>query len=455
MEKFDVVIIGAGPGGYAAALRAASNGSSVALIEKDKLGGACLNRGCIPAKSWIAAAETVEHAKLLHELAVNPFEYELDYAKVVARHRKIVAQFGKSLGALLKKSGVKLYDGEGRFTSPNQINVAGPDGVVELTFDNAIIATGSRSVRLFDVDSPHIITSESLFTLNSLPKSLLIVGAGAIGCELAGFMVRMGVGVTMVEMMPGILPMEDHDISATMEREFKKLKVKIIKGARITAFDPAAKDISATLDNGDTITADKMLVSVGREYATDGLGLESAGVEVNGKGAIMTDENMKTSVSGIYAVGDVAGRNMLAYTAYREGAFAADRCAGRKDVELEETAVPSVVFTIPEIGSVGLTEEKAPDNARVGIFMFRGLARAHATGEITGFVKIIADHDSDRLLGAHIIGPRATDMIHILSIALSTGMTARQVGSLLFAHPTFAEAIVEAVHDIHGESLHK
>lgn len=454
MSSYDVAVLGGGPGGYAAALRAAYHGLSVALIEKGEIGGACLNRGCVPAKIWISAAETVDHARLMASLAAEPFEYSVDFPKMAARQRKIVAQFRKSLATMIEKRGIDVIEGEGRFIAADKIAVSGATGESEVSFKNAIIATGTAPASFFEGDPEVMLTNSSIFDLEKLPESILIIGAGPIGCEIAGVMARLGSEVTMVEMMPRVLPREDGEVSALLARELKKLKVRVMTGVKIDCFQTENGRAIATLLDGEVIEAEKALVSIGRTFPTGPLGLGNAGVKTADNGAIETDNNMRTSAPGIYAVGDVAGKNLLAYTAYREGALAADQCAGVA-VEADEPVIPTAIFTMPEVGSVGVTQEEAPEDARVGTFMFRALARAHASGEISGFVKIIADADSDRLLGAHIVGPRATDMIHICSAALSAGMTARRLGAMLFAHPTFAEAIVEAAHDVHGQSIHK
>lgn len=451
MERFDVLVIGAGPGGYSTALRAAGHGLSVAIVEKGEIGGACLNRGCVPAKAWISAAETVDMAAHMATLAREPFTYAPDFKKAVEKQRGIVAQFCKSLTALLEKRGVKLIRGSARFTSPSTAVV---DGGREIAFANAVIATGTQPSPLFGAGPDPILDSSSIFQMETLASSIIIVGAGAIGCEFASALSRFGVRVTILELLPRILPVEDAEISSTLAREFKKRKIAVDTGVRIVKLERAGDGVTATLEDGRTFTADKALVSTGRRFPTESLGLDNAGVKTGPRGEVVTDGLMRTSAPNVFAVGDVAGKYLLAYTAYAEGRHVADVIAGKTDKELCMT-VPSAVFTIPEIGSVGVTEEKAPAGFKKGIFHFRSLARAHAAGEIAGFVKVIADGTTDKLLGVHIIGPRATDMIHTASVAISAGMTTRDFGQLLFCHPTFAEAMVEAVHDVHGESLHK
>ncbi len=454
MQKFDVAILGAGPGGYSTALAVASEGLSVALIEKGEVGGTCLNRGCVPAKAWISVAETVDHAKHMATLASKPFEYSVDFAKMLAKQKAIVGNFQKGLEASLTKKGVVLFKGEGAFQSSDEITVFCGDKTKSVKFENAVIATGTSPVKLFDLPESLVLDNTSIFNLDSAPESMIIVGAGAIGCEFASLFSRLGTAVTLVELEPKILPMEDSEISRALEREFKKAKIKILKGVGLKSLVQAENGVKAVFADGSALSAKKVLVSVGRRFDTDKLGLDKACVAVNEKGAIVTDGMMRTSAPNIYATGDVAGKYMLAYTAYKEGEFVARVIAG-KNVSLGDMIVPNAIFTIPEIGSVGVTEENAPDGANIGSFLFRGLARSHATGEIAGFVKVIADAKTDKVLGVHMIGARSTDLIHIGAVAMAQGMTAKGLGNLLFAHPTFAEGLLEAVRDVHGEALHK
>lgn len=454
MQKFDVAILGAGPGGYSTALAVVSEGLSVALIEKEEVGGTCLNRGCVPAKAWISVAETIDHAKHMATLASKPFEYSVDFSKMLAKQKAIVGNFQKGLIASLTKKGVTIFKGAGTFASSNEIVVSGAGEPVSVKFKNAVIATGTSPARLFDLPESLVLDNTSIFNLESAPESMLIVGAGAIGCEFASLFSRLGTAVTLVELEPRILPMEDSEISKALEREFKKAKIKVLKGVGLSSLVQFENGVKAMFADGSALTAEKALVSVGRRFDTDKLGLDKASVAVNKKGAVVTDEMMRTSAPNIYATGDVAGKHMLAYTAYKEGEFVARVIAG-KNVSLGEMLVPNAIFTIPEIGSVGITEENAPDGASTGTFLFRGLVRSHATGEIAGFVKVIADGKTDKILGVHMIGARSTDLIHIGAVAMAQGMTAKGLGNLLFAHPTFAEGLLEAVRDVHGEALHK
>ncbi|MBF0171463.1 MAG: dihydrolipoyl dehydrogenase [Nitrospinae bacterium] len=448
----DLAVIGAGPGGYATALRGAAHGLRVVLVERGPVGGACLNRGCIPTKAWVAAAETVDHVPHMASFARAPFDYAVDFGKVSDRQRKIVAQFVGSLEKLLEKRGARVVRGSARFASPTRIVV---DSGATVDFRHAVVATGTAPVRLFDLPGDLLWDSDTIFSAESLPPSMLVIGAGYIGCEFAGALARFGVKTTLIESLPRILPMADEEVSSTMGREFKKQKIGMKTGVKIAALTPGGEGVVATFENGDSLTAGGALVSVGRRPVTGGLGLDAAGVAVDGRGFVVVNGAMTTTVPHIHAVGDLAGRGALAYTAYREGAYVADRIAGKRTDELADTPVPNAVFTIPEVGSVGITEAEAPVGAKVGRFMTRGLARAHTTGELAGFVKVIAHPDTDAILGVHMVGARATDLIHIASVAMAAGLTARRLGDLLFAHPAFAEGLLEAVHDVHGLALHQ
>ncbi|HEB71077.1 MAG TPA: NAD(P)/FAD-dependent oxidoreductase, partial [Nitrospirae bacterium] len=396
MSEFDLAVLGGGPGGYSAAFRAVSSGLKVALIEKGELGGTCLNRGCVPTKTWVAVAETVDHAKLMSSLSKEPFEYSVDYKKMRARQIKIVFNFRKSLEALLRKRGVEIFEGKGKFVTPNRISVNTGSGTDEIKFKHAVIATGAAPLSPFDLDSHLVLTSASVFELESLPESIIIIGGGSIGCEIACVLSRLGVRVTMVASRARVLPREDEDVSSQIAREMKKQKIKLVTGTRIESLSIKNGEVEARVADGKTYSAEKVLVSIGRVYNTSSIGLKEAGVDIGPKGEILTDDFMRTSADHIYAVGDVAGKNMLAYTAYKEGALAAYLCAGNQ-IEPAKMIIPTAIFTIPEIGSVGVTSKEAPDSAKTGLFNFRSLARAHSTDETAGFVKVIADGQSDRI----------------------------------------------------------
>ncbi len=453
MSLYDFVVLGGGPAGYSAALRVADSGKRVLLVERESVGGVCLNRGCVPAKSWIASAEAVDHAKWLVTLDKGELTFDIDFAKVINKQKNLVESFRKNLSGLLAKRGVEVAKGDGSFISDNTVSISGEDGARKVSFANALIATGTSPMALFDLPSPYLYDSSGIMEIDRPPESILIIGGGYVGCEFAGALKRFGSQVTVLEIMDRLLPMEDREISSTLAREFKKQGIKIVTGSRIETLERDGDGVVAVTDKGKRLTAQCALVSAGRRFNTGSLNLHDAGVETGDKGEVITDDKMRTTQPNIFAAGDVAGKNMLAYTAYKEGAFVADIVTG-KSATLDLAHVPRVVFTIPEIGAVGVTSDNAPDNAITGVFHFRSLARAHSTGEISGFAKVIADGETKKLLGVHIIGAGATDMIHTAMVAIASGMTVEKFADLPFAHPTFAEAMMEAAQNASGLSIH-
>lgn len=460
IKKYDIAVIGAGPGGYTAAIRAALKGARVAVIEEDTVGGVCLNRGCIPSKSLIAGANLYRKIKQADtfgiHLSVPP---TIDWPAMQARKDKIVAGLVAGIKNLFKEYGVEHYHGFGYLTSPKGIHVELDDDTeIDLEAENIIIATGSRpaNIAAFPLDGINVLSSDHLLRMGQLPSSLLIIGAGVIGCEWAFMLAQLEIEVEMVEMMPGALPMEDATVSALIARELKKLKVKLhtdVKVEKLTLL-PNGK-LGAILSDDQRLEAEKVLVSIGRAFNTTELGLEKIGIAMNGNGSIKVDDYMQTSVKNIYAIGDVAGRRLLAYTAVAEGEVAIDSCLGEKR-KIDYKSVPSVIFTQPEVGSVGLTEEAAKERGEIltGAFPMRVLGKAHAEGEIVGEVKVIGDKNTDRLLGVHMVGLHATDIIHTAALAIDRGLTVAELGHLTFAHPVASEAIMEACHNLHKMSVH-
>lgn len=454
-----MVIIGGGPGGYTAGIRAALKGARVAVVEVDKLGGVCLNRGCIPSKALIASAQQYRQMKESATFGINlasPPVY--DWLAMRARKDKIVGTLVNGIGQLFKSHGVDYFPGYGRIAGENMVVVTGDDEQeTSLKADNIIIATGSRSANIpaFPVDGKRILNSDHLLELGNLPKSILIVGAGVIGCEWACMLSLLDVEVTVVEMLDHALPMEDTDVSKLMERELKKLKVQLYTKTKVESARPGGEGLQARLSNGKSIDCHQMLVAVGRAFNTENLGLDEAGVELNGNGSIKTGADMRTNVKNIFAIGDVRGQVLLAYTAVHDGTVAVDNALGEK-AERDYLGVPSVIFTHPEVASVGMREAEAAEKHEIAIgrFPLRALGKAHAENEIAGEVKVIADKKTDRLLGVHVVGVHATEIIHTAALAVRQGLTAKQLGSLIFGHPVISESIMEAAHDLHGMSVH-
>ncbi len=434
-------------------------GATVAVVEVDKLGGVCLNRGCIPSKTLIASADQyqkMKHADLFGiKLAVPPV---YDWPAMRARKDKVVGMLVGGIGQLFKSHGVTHFNAHGRITGPNQVTAIDEDGnETKIKADNIIIATGSRSrnIPTFPVDGDRILNSTHLLEVDHLPKSLLIIGAGVIGCEWACMASMLDVEVTVVEMLEQVLPLEDADTGKLLERELKKMKVDVHTGTRVDSISPGEHGVRAKLSNGKEVEAHQVLVAVGRAYNTEDLGLEEVGVELKKDGSIKTGDDMRTNVKSVFAIGDVRGEILLAYTAVHDGSVAVDNALGGK-VKKNYLGVPSVIFTHPEVASVGLTEKKAAENAdlAIGRFPLRVLGKAHAENEIAGEIKVIADKKTDKLLGVHAVGVHATEIIHTAALAINRELTALQLGSLIFGHPVISEALMEAAHDVHGMSVH-
>ena len=469
MAPLRLVIIGAGPGGYVAALRAARHGASVTLVERDLVGGTCLNRGCIPTKALLASAEALAKARAGEEFG---FEIEggvrPDFARMMARKERVVEQIRGNVEVLLKNAKVKVTRGIGRVApgdgpAPYKVLVESEDGTVAVEADKVIVATGSEPAELpmFDFTHPAILTSTSALELEKLPESLLIVGAGVIGCEFASFFAELGCRITMVEMMPQMLPTEDKRLAKQFQGVYRKKGIQVLLKTKVESIAQYADDhVVAKLSDGSEITAEKVLVSVGRRPNSADLGLESVGVQLDARGYVTVNEYLETTAPGIYAIGDVNGGIMLAHVASYEAFVAVDNClAASPDVRRQRDlrSTPSATYSHPEVASVGLSEELAAEKGYqpvTGTYRFPALGKAIAMGEDVGYVQIVADKDSDVILGASMMGPHVTDIVHEIAVAVQNGLTVAQLGDTIHAHPTIAEAVMEAAHDVHGESVH-
>lgn len=455
-----IVILGGGPAGYVSALKAAQLGAEVTVVEDTEVGGTCLNRGCIPTKTLIASAEVLNKVRSSAEYglelngSVSP-----NIQKIIDRKNKVVSIQVKGIRSLFKSWGVNLIEGKGILLSPEKLEVEKKDGTREIiSADRIIIATGSRPAQIptFPFDGERILSSDDALNIREIPKSLLIVGAGVIGCEFACIFSEFGTEITIVEMLPRAVSTEDVEVSELLERELKKKKIKLITGVSVNRVEGAKDGMHAYLSDGKEIVTEKILVSIGRALNSENIGLEAVGVHKGPRGEIVVNERMETNISGIYAAGDVTGGILLAHVASREGIVAAvNACGG--DAKMDYSVVPAAIFTSPEIASVGLREQQASEkglNIKTGHFQFRGLGKAHAMGEISGFVKIIASAKDDRVLGAHIIGPHASDLIHEIAVAMSAGLKVKDIADTIHAHPTLAEGIMEASEDVNGEAIH-
>ncbi|MEG0680034.1 MAG: dihydrolipoyl dehydrogenase [Eubacterium sp.] len=455
-----ITVIGAGPGGYEAAIMAAKLGAEVTVIEKSEVGGTCLNRGCIPTKAFLASSdvlETVENAKEFGIMIDG--KVTVDYSAVLARKNKVKDSLVKGIHFLFDENKVQLIKGTGKLINKNSVEVTKEDGTIEtVESDKIILATGSVPVSpgMFKYDGKKVITSDEVLDLTEAPASIIIVGGGVIGCEIGQFLSRMGSKVTIVEALDQILPNEDSDVSKQLLRQFKKDKIKVHTGVGVAEVEVKDDGVKASLANGKSVEAEIMLVAIGRRSFADNLGAQDAGVVVDERGRITVNDKLETSVPGIYAIGDIVATPQLAHVASKEGIAAVENAMGA-DKHVSYKAVPRCVYTEPEVAGVGLTEkdcEKQGIAYKLGTFDFRGLGKAQAIGKIQGFVKIIVDKD-DVIIGSAIVGPHATDLLAELSLAVHTGLTAEQVGDVIHPHPSLSEALMEALHDVHGKSVHK
>ncbi len=459
-----ITVIGAGPGGYEAAIYAAKKGAEVVLVEKDKVGGTCLNRGCIPTKAFLASYDVLETVENADDFGIKlTGEPSIDYPAILARKNKVMDSLVKGIQFLCKKNNVTVINGKGALKDAHTVEVTKEDGSVEtFSTDYVILATGSVPVcpGVFKVDRKRVITSDEVLDFSEAPKSMILVGGGVIGSEIGQFLAKMGTQMTVVEALPRLMATMDEDVSKQLARQFKKDKIKVICGDGITEVNPTENDVTVTLSSGTQLTADYVLVAVGRAPYTDGLNLEAAGVQMGERGRVAVNEYLQTSAENIYAIGDIIASAQLAHVASKEGLIAVDNIFGAKKAATYH-AVPGCVFTNPEIASVGTLEwqlqkegKEAGKDYKTGSFDFKALGKAQASGHIAGFVKVITDMN-DVLIGAEIVGARASDMLQVLTTAVQLKLTTEQVAESIFPHPTMCEAIVEALHDVHGMSIHK
>ena len=458
MEKFDVCVIGAGPGGYVAAIKAGQKGLKTALIEKSNFGGTCLNIGCIPTKTLIASAEVLHSARHAADFGVEiTGEIKPNWTKMLKRKDDVLEKLRGGIAGLLKAAGVTVFKGSASFMNRQSVMVAGGDDAgTTIQAKNFIIAVGSTSlVPGFIPQSPRVITSTELLSIPKVPKSLLVLGGGVIGCEFACLFAEMGTEVTIVEMLPSILPPIDREVGKTLAKIMESKGIKIMTGAPLGDIKATAKGVTGMV-GGTKVSAEYLLVSIGRKSVAGELNLGAAGVQTDERGWIPVNEYAQSNVPNIYAIGDVTGKGMLAHWASAQAAAAVDTIAGERTALLADQ-VPGAIFTTPEIGSLGANEEQLKEKGiayKVGKFPFAALGKAMAINETEGFVKILADAETDAVLGVHIIGPHATDLIAEAGPVMKLECTARELGKAIHAHPTIGEAIMEAAHAVHGESAH-
>ncbi len=458
--KVDLAVLGGGPGGYVASIRASKMGLKTAVIERDYLGGVCMNCGCIPTKTLYHVAFILNEIKKAKDFGIDVSEPKLDFKKTMARKDQIIEMQRKGLQSHFKKNNIELIKGSGRIIARDRVAVRTLDSQeIEVEAKNIIIATGSSAanVKPFDLSEKGVVDNAGILSIEEIPKSLLIIGGGVIGSEFANIFSSLGTKVTIIELLPRILSTEDEDVSKVIYNVFRKKGIEIFTDTVIEKVEKSGDDFICTTSGGNKITADKVLISVGRRPNSSDIGIEKAGVEVDQKGYIKVDSHLRTNIDGIYAVGDVIGGLQLAHVASEEGKIAAENIAG-KNKEMDYSVVPWAVFTSPEIGTVGINEAQArKKNIKVctGIFPFSSSGKAYISGETEGFIKVVTDSETGEILGAQMVGPRATELVHEIAVAMKGEILVDDLVSTIHAHPTFSESVLEAAEDCFGIATHK
>jgi len=469
VKKAEVVVLGGGPGGYTAAIRAGALGKKVLVIERDRVGGTCLNRGCIPTKALLSATEILEEMERMSNVGIHFDGMRLDVQELHRFKQKTVDKLVKGVEYLFKGNGVEKLGGSGKFVAPKRLQVETPGGIVEVEGENVIIATGSEVAPLpsLPTDGKSILNSDQILEMTEVPKSLLVIGAGPVGLEFAVIFHRLGSAITVVEMMPQVLPGCDRDLASALHRSLKKRKMEIFLSTMVQSYAvteggikvqiaKVGEDFKPIEGTEETLQVEKILVATGRRPTTRNIGLDRAGVEVSPKGFIPVKPNRETNVPGVYAIGDITGPPLLAHKAMKEGIVAAEAIAGLPSI-FDVRSIPGVVYTEPEVAWAGLTEEEAHQQGyevAIGTFPFAASGRALSMNKTEGMVKLIGEAKTDRLLGIHIIGPGASEFMGEASLALEMGATVRDIGFAIHPHPTLSEAIMEAAERLHKKAIH-
>ena len=462
MFDFDLAVLGGGPGGYVAAIRAAQLGKKVCIIEKDKLGGVCLNWGCIPTKALLKNAEVYQTVKKAEMYGIDIKEVSIDFKKNVDRSRSVAKQLSKGIEFLMKKNSITHFSGLGKLESKNYINIIQKSRSKQISAKNIIIATGAKpkTFESVNIDGKYIIGSKEALNLIEVPKKIIIVGSGAIGCEFAFYFNSFGADVEIIEMQKRILPMEDSEISAALKDNFTSLGIKIHNNSKVESIDKLKTKIKVNVvtENGSLqIDGNIALLAIGVEGNINNIGLKDVGV-ISENGSISINDYCQTNISNIYAIGDVAGPPWLAHKASAQGHMVADLICGKSVHKVDYFNIPNCTYCQPQVASLGLTESKAKDlgrNIKVGRFFFRASGKAMAVGNTFGFVKLIFDDRYGELIGAHIIGDGATEMIAELNIAKALESTWEDLAMTMHAHPTLSEAVMEAAMDAFGSAIHQ
>ncbi len=463
LKKYDLVVLGGGPGGYVAAIRAAQLGMKVGCVERDKLGGICLNWGCIPSKALLKSAEVMWNFKESKEYGISYDNLKVDFKKVIKRSRDAANRLSNGVEYLFKKNKIEKVSGFGKFISNNKISVLDAYGkeTAQVEAKNIIISTGARPRELpgIKIDRKRVITSTEAMILEEIPKEMIIIGAGAIGAEFAYFYNTFGTKITLIEMMPNILPVEDAEVTAQLEREFKKQGIEIMTDTKVDSAATVGSGVQVKVTNkkgSQTLKADIALVAIGIQGNSDGIGLEQIGVQVEKSWVKVDKTNYKTNAAGVYAIGDVIGAPWLAHVASAEGIRCVEGIAGTETEALDYNSIPGCTYCQPQVASIGFTEAKAKElgyETKIGRFPFTANGKAIATNEAVGFVKLIFDAKYGELLGAHIIGHGATELIAELGVAKKLETTPQEIIRTVHAHPTLSESVMEAAEDALGHAI--
>lgn len=461
--KYDIIVIGSGPGGYVAAVRAAQAGKRTAIVEREALGGVCLNWGCIPTKALLKSASVYHYVKNAAAYGIDiEGEAKADISKIVARSRGVAETMSKGIDFLMKKNKIDVLRGHGSIESKGVVVVENEEGRTLYEADHIILATGARPRQMpfIPVDGEKIITSREALVIKELPESIVVIGSGAIGSEFAFLFAQLGVKVTIVEYLPNLMPLEDEEVSKTMERAFRKMRATVytgttVKAARVNDEGRCEVDIEGK-KGAETLVADMVLAAVGIKTNTENIGLEKVGIELE-RDKIKVDEHYQTAVEGIYAIGDLIPTPALAHVASAEAIHCVDAICGRSPQPVDYSTIPSCVYTSPEVASVGLTEKQAAEKGielKVGRFQFTASGKAAAAGERDGFVKLLFDAATDKLVGAHFVGMNVTEMIAEPTVAKALGATAEVLAHTIHPHPTMNEAVMEAAEAALGHAIH-
>lgn len=466
ISNFDLVVLGTGPGGYVAAIRAAQLGLSVGVVERNEIGGICLNWGCIPTKALLRSAEMYRALSKGSDFGLIAENVSFDFSKIVQRSRRTANRLSKGVEYLFKKNNISVFKGNGKLTSSTEITVFDDtnSAINELKAKNIIVATGARPRALPNVpfDGQRIISSKEAMTLDQLPESMIVIGAGAIGVEFAYFYSTLGCKVTIVEMLPTILPIEDEEITDILTKSFKKARVKIHTNSRVQNIDVSEAGVSVSIssegsDNStEELNADMALVAIGVQGNYEEMGFEDVGLKIE-KGWVKVNSNLQTDVENIYAIGDIIGPPWLAHVASAEGIYVAEQIADSSTQPLDYESIPACTYCQPQVASIGLTEKKAKEkygDIKIGRFPFQANGKSLALGESTGLVKLIYDANSDELLGAHIVHAEATELINELSVVKNSKIKGHALIKTVHAHPTLSEAIMEAAAAAYNEAVH-